>query len=124
MRIQAIFSLSTDVHRLSLALRRASSVFIRAGESVRRFAVDMRPAGAPDTHRAALLALALERSPAGEPSVVVLYGPGGGCYLGAYLAVRGGTGENHLPNWTLSIVFLRYGSQGIFIITRLISPVY
>ena len=62
MCIQGIFSLSSDVYRLSLVLRRASSVFIWVGESVRRFALDMCPASAPNTHRAALLALASRAS--------------------------------------------------------------
>jgi hypothetical protein len=68
MRAQAIFALSADAHGLPLVLhvieRRACLFW--PGESVRRSSIDMRPAGAPGTHRPPLLALVLERSPAGE----------------------------------------------------------
>jgi hypothetical protein len=42
-------------------------------DSVRRITLDMRPAGAPGTRRAPLLALVLERSPAGEEARLILF---------------------------------------------------
>jgi len=42
-------------------------------DSVRRITLDMRPAGAPGTRRAPLLALVLERSPAGEEARLLLF---------------------------------------------------
>jgi hypothetical protein len=74
MRTQGIFALSTDAHGLPLALhvveRRACLFW--PGESIHRSTIDMRPAGAPGTHRAPLLALLLERSPAGEEARLLL----------------------------------------------------
>ncbi|KAH9993572.1 hypothetical protein BJV77DRAFT_944266 [Russula vinacea] len=74
MRAQAIFALSTDAHGLPLALRvveRRACLFW-PGESVQRSTIDMRPAGAPGTHRPPLFALVLERSPAGEEARLLL----------------------------------------------------
>lgn len=75
MRAQALFSLSTDAHGLPLALhvveRRARLFW--PSESVRRSTIDMRPAGAPGTRRPPLLALVLERSPAGEEARLLLF---------------------------------------------------
>jgi len=76
MRAQAIFALSTDAHGLPLSLRvveRRARLFWPGGESVHRSTIDMRPAGAPGTHRPPLLALALERSPAGEEARLLLF---------------------------------------------------
>ena len=75
MRAQAFFSLSTDAHGLPLALHvveRRARLFWPA-EYVRRSTIDMRPAGAPGTHRPPLLALVLERSPAGEEVRLLLF---------------------------------------------------
>jgi hypothetical protein len=75
MRAQALFSLSTDAHGLPLVLHvieRRARLFWPA-ESVRRSTIDMRPAGAPGTHRPPLLALVLERSPAGEEARLLLF---------------------------------------------------
>jgi len=75
MRAQALFSLSTDAHGLPLALHvveRCAHLFW-PGVSVRRSTIDMRPAGAPGTHRPPLLALVLERSPAGEEARLLLF---------------------------------------------------
>jgi hypothetical protein len=75
MRAQALFSLSTDAHGLPLALRvleRRARLFWPT-ESVRRSTIDMRPAGAPGTRRPPLLALVLERSPAGEEARLLLF---------------------------------------------------
>jgi len=83
VRAHAKFSLAVDDHGLPLALhvlerrvrrprwlwlwlRRWPAPCARLAESVRRTTLDMRPAGAPGTRRAPLLALVLERSPAGE----------------------------------------------------------
>jgi hypothetical protein len=74
MRAQAIFALSTDAHGLPLVLRvveRRACLFW-PGESVQRSTIDMRPAGAPGTHRPPLFALVLERSPAGEEARLLL----------------------------------------------------
>lgn len=75
MRAQALFSLSTDAHGLPLTLHvveRRARLFWPA-DSVRRSTIDMRPAGAPGTHRPPLLALVLERSPAGEEARLLLF---------------------------------------------------
>jgi hypothetical protein len=88
---QAKFSLATDMHGLPLALhvvecrpRRPRwfwssfhnhswlATWSSPTGSVRRITLDMRPAGAPGTRRAPLLALALERSPAGEEMRLLL----------------------------------------------------
>jgi hypothetical protein len=83
VRAHAKFALAVDDHGLPLALhvlerrvrrprwfwlwlRRWPAPCARLAESVRRTTLDMRPAGAPGTRRAPLLALVLERSPAGE----------------------------------------------------------
>jgi hypothetical protein len=75
MHAQALFSLSTDAHGLPLALRvveRRARLFWPT-ESVHRSTIDMRPAGAPGTRRSPLLALVLERSPAGEEARLLLF---------------------------------------------------
>jgi hypothetical protein len=75
MRAQALFSLSTDAHGLPLVLHiveRRARLFWPV-ESVRRSTIDMRPAGAPGTRRPPLLALVLERSPAGEEARLLLF---------------------------------------------------
>jgi len=76
MRAQAIFALSTDTHDLPLSLRgveRRARLFWPGGDSVHRSTIDMRPAGAPGTHRPPLLALVLERSPAGDEARLLLF---------------------------------------------------
>jgi hypothetical protein len=75
MRAQSLFSLPTDAHGLPLALHvveRCARLFWPT-ESVRRSTIDMRPAGAPGTHRLPLLALVQERSPAGEEARLLLF---------------------------------------------------
>jgi len=74
MRAQALFALSTDAHGLPLALHIVEhrACLFWPGESLHRSTIDMRPAGAPGTHRAPLLALVLERSPAGEEARLLL----------------------------------------------------
>jgi hypothetical protein len=75
MRAQALFALSTGAHGLPLlaphVVARRARLFW-PGESIHRSTIDMRPAGAPGTHRAPLLALVLERSPAGEKARLLL----------------------------------------------------
>ena len=91
VRAHAKFTLVTDAHGLPLALhvverrvRRPRWLWLWIGgtwpslcpwpaESVRRITLDMRPAGAPGTRRAPLLALVLERSPAGEEVRLLLF---------------------------------------------------
>jgi hypothetical protein len=76
MRAQAIFSLSADAHGLPLSLRvvgRRARLFWPGGESVHRSTIDMRPAGAPGTHHPPLVALVLERSPAGEEARLLFF---------------------------------------------------
>jgi len=98
MCAQALISVSTDALGLPLALRvveRRARLFWPA-ESVRRSTVDMRPAGAPGTHRPPLLALARGR---GSPFVVILCGPAGDRHLAVYQIVMGagGCGELATP---------------------------
>lgn len=73
-RTRASFVIATDRHGLPLALhvveRRARMLW--QGESVRRATLEMRPAGTPGTRRAPLLALVMERSPAGEEARLLL----------------------------------------------------
>jgi hypothetical protein len=57
----------------SASCSRASTHLFWPTESVRRSTIDMRPAGAPGTHRPPLLALVLERSPAGEEARLLLF---------------------------------------------------
>jgi hypothetical protein len=91
VRAHAKFTLATDAHGLPLSLhvverrvRRPRWLWLWLGdtspslspwpaESVRRTTLDMRPAGAPGTRRAPLLALVLERSPAGEEVRLLLF---------------------------------------------------
>jgi hypothetical protein len=75
MRAQALFSLSTDAHGLPLALRvlERRARLLWPTESMCRSTIDMRPAGAPGTRRPPLLALVLERSPAGEEARLLLF---------------------------------------------------
>ncbi|KAI0266985.1 hypothetical protein BC834DRAFT_923671 [Gloeopeniophorella convolvens] len=74
-RARAKFTLAADAHGLPLALhvveRRAHVLW--PGETVRRATLEMRPAGAPGTRRAALPALLLERSPAGEEARLLFF---------------------------------------------------
>ncbi|KAI9457424.1 hypothetical protein F5148DRAFT_347802 [Russula earlei] len=73
-RAHAKFVLAADAHGLPLALhvveRRARLLW--RGESVRRTTLEMRPAGALGARRPSLLALVLERSPAGEEARLLL----------------------------------------------------
>jgi hypothetical protein len=94
VRAHAKFALATDAHGLPLALhvverrpRRMRWLWLSLHawlgtwldtsplqtDSVRRITLDMRPAGAPGTRRAPLLALVLERSPAGEEARLLLF---------------------------------------------------
>lgn len=95
VRAHAKFALATDAHGLPLALhvverrpRRLRWLWVSLHawlgtwldmslrlqtESVRSITLDMRPAGAPGTRRAPLLALVLERSPAGEEARLLLF---------------------------------------------------
>ncbi|KAI0286357.1 hypothetical protein BC826DRAFT_972643 [Russula brevipes] len=75
VRARAKFVLAADTHGLPLALhvveRRTCLLWPR--ESVRRATLEMRPAGTPGTRRTPLLALVLERSPAGEEARLLMF---------------------------------------------------
>jgi len=75
VRVRGKFVLAADTHGLPLALhvveRRTCLLWPR--ESVRRATLEMRPAGTPGTRRTPLLALVLERSPAGEEARLLMF---------------------------------------------------
>ncbi|KAI0249590.1 hypothetical protein BJV78DRAFT_1276096 [Lactifluus subvellereus] len=75
VRARASFTLAADTHGLPLALHvvERSPRLLWPGLSVHRTTLDLRPAGAPGTRRAPLLALLVERSPAGEEARLLFF---------------------------------------------------